>query len=363
MKVAIIGAGLAGLACALTLEKEGVAFDIFERRSMCGELFHHTSAMLQIMNRPVKDPLQHLSEQYDLNIAPITPIKRIVMRTPLKESTVRGRNLGYFFMRGQQEGSIEQQLHGKLKTPVQFNTHADWRTLSEQYDYVVVCDGQGRITKELGCWNDTFRSWVKGATILGEFDQNTLIMWLNTNYCKSGYAYLTSYNKNKAFIALVVPNCDQQELSYYWNLFLKLENIRFEVAETFEVNHSAGHVFPHQVNNILFAGLAGGFQDPFLGFGQFASLSTGAIAGRSISRQQDYETEIKAMTKEIRNLSDYRDNLDPITNPNYDLMVKALGFPGINQAIYNTNLNVLKIGGAGMQVLTKLKKKLTHHTT
>lgn len=359
MKVAIIGAGLAGMSCALTLEKEGVPFDIFERRSTCGELFHHSSAMLQIVNRPIKDPLQYLHEQYDLDIAPLARINKIVMRTPLKESTVRGKNLGYFFQRGQQEGTIEHQLHSKLQTPVQFNVHADWRTLSESYDYVVVCDGLGRVTKELGCWNDTFRSWVKGATILGEFDPNTLLMYVNTNYCKSGYVYITPFSTTKAFIGLVVPNCDQQELDYYWNLFLRLENIRFEVVETFEINHGAGHVFPHQVNNLLLAGLAGGFQDPFLGFGQFNSLSSGAIAARSISRQLNYETEVETIASEIRNLSGYRDNLDPFTNKSYDLMVKALGLPGFNQLIYNTNLNVFKLGGMGLSVMTKLKKKLS----
>jgi digeranylgeranylglycerophospholipid reductase len=358
LKAAVIGAGLAGLACGLTLEKEGIPFDIFERRSMSGELFHHSSAMLQIMNRPIKDPLKHLYDQYGLDITPLAPIKRIVMKTPHRESTVRGKLLGYFFKRGQEGDTIEQQLAKQLKTSVQFNIHADWRELSAQYDHVVVCDGVGRVTKELGCWTDTFRSWVKGATILGEFDPHTLIMWINTNFCKAGYAYMTPFNRNRAFIGLVVPNCDQQELDYYWEMFMRLENINNEIAETFEVHHSAGHVFPHQVGNIRLAGLAGGFQDPFLGFGQFNSLSTGALAALSISRGLDYESLVSTIATEIRNMSRYRDMLDTVTNPQYDALVKVLGLPGLNQLIYNTNINVLKSGGQIINLMTGLSRKL-----
>lgn len=357
MKVAIIGAGLAGLSAALTLEKEGVPFDIFEARHMCGELFHHSSAMLQIMNRPIKDPIKHLNKAYGLQIQPLAPLRTIVMRTPHTESTIRG-NLGYLFKRGQDPDSLEQQLFKQLKTSVTFQTYADWQTLKEEYDHLIICDGVKRISNEIGCWTDTFQSWVKGATILGEFDPNTLIMWLNTNYCKAGYAYLTPFSHNRAFIGLVVPNSTPQELTYFWDLFIRMENIKNEIVDSFEVRHAAGHVFPHQKDNMLLAGIAGGFQDPFLGFGQFGALSTGALAAISIARRKNYSDLVKPLANEIKNLVMYRDRLDVLTNHQFDLMVKTLGFPVLNQLIYNTNINAFKLSGALLNIYSGLSKRI-----
>ncbi len=60
MKVAIIGAGLAGLSCAHELEKYGVRPVIYEKNSYIGEQISHVSAILEIINRPIKDVVKYL---------------------------------------------------------------------------------------------------------------------------------------------------------------------------------------------------------------------------------------------------------------------------------------------------------------
>ncbi|WP_180261146.1 NAD(P)-binding protein, partial [Desulforamulus profundi] len=77
MRVAIIGAGVSGLACAHELERFNIYPDIFEERSRPGELFPHVAGILQLMNRPVHDQLQWLKKQYHLEIHPIATWKKL----------------------------------------------------------------------------------------------------------------------------------------------------------------------------------------------------------------------------------------------------------------------------------------------
>jgi len=71
VKVAIIGAGIAGLSCAHELERHGIEPVIFEKNDVVGEIFPHVSVIMQIFNRPVRDPLKHLAEKYNIELQPI----------------------------------------------------------------------------------------------------------------------------------------------------------------------------------------------------------------------------------------------------------------------------------------------------
>ncbi|MFZ5647161.1 MAG: NAD(P)-binding protein [Bacillota bacterium] len=74
MKVCIIGAGLSGLSCALTLEKYGVEPDIYEQFDRCGGRVPFIICLLQIIHRPVADHLIDLARNYGINITPINTL-------------------------------------------------------------------------------------------------------------------------------------------------------------------------------------------------------------------------------------------------------------------------------------------------
>ena len=98
--------------------------------------------------------------------------------------------------------------------------------------------------------------------------------------------------------------------------------------------------------------------DPFLGFGQFTSLSSGAIAGLTIARGLDYEAEVAEIAKEIRYYTRYREFLDRMNNPKLDKLVKLLGLPFLNPLIYNTNIKAMRYGGVVLDSYQKIKDKL-----
>ena len=63
MEVAIMGAGMSGLSCAITLEKHGITPTIFEKRNSVGDRFVNGEAMFSILNRPNKDCLPYIAEK------------------------------------------------------------------------------------------------------------------------------------------------------------------------------------------------------------------------------------------------------------------------------------------------------------
>lgn len=107
------------------------------------------------------------------------------------------------------------------------------------------------MTNELGCWQERFRSCVRGAAILGSFDPNTLMMWINKEYCKNGYAFLAPHDRNRAFIMLVVSDHNENEVDYYWEEFLYTENIKYTIVEEFKLKQTAGYAYPNKVDNII----------------------------------------------------------------------------------------------------------------
>lgn len=344
MKVAIIGAGIAGLSAAISLEKYGVIPDVFERKPKVGELFNHVAGLLQVINRPIKDPLEYLDNTIGISIAPLNVLNKVIMHGPTVTSTVKSDKLGYMFLRGQGTNSVENQMYEKLTTNVNFNVNADYKKLKEEYDYVIVATGNHQIPKENGCWHELVNTWVRVADVVGKFDTTALIMWINILYCKSGYVYLTPFNENRATLVMIVPYIIRDELQYYWDTFLKIEKIDMDIINMVDLQHTSGRCFPHRYQNLFFVGNAGGAIEPFLGFGMFNSVISGALAAKSIATGSDFEKDMIFLTNENMKMLEFRKALDLMNNEKLDKLIKLLTFPPVKKLVYDTNFNAIKYG-------------------
>jgi digeranylgeranylglycerophospholipid reductase len=353
MRVAIIGAGLAGLSCAFELQKHNIRPTIFEVNSFIGEQYSHVSATLEVISRPIRDPVKYFKKKYDLEFTPLNTLNSVIHHAPNITKEVKG-NLGYFFVRSQTPEDMKNQLFSKLKNPnIMFSTYGDYIKLSKEYDYVVVATGSAKFTSELGCWFELLNTYVRGAVVLGDFDLNTLIVWINKDYCKNGYAYLTPFTNHKASLILIVTDVNEKEIDNYWELFLSTENIKYTIVEEFKQNHRSGNVYPHRINNILFTGNAEGAIDPFLGFGVINSVTTGIMAARSIASNKDYEKLLKWSVSKNKELYEFRKVYEKLDNKGYDLMIASLGIPGVKNLLYYTPINAVKYGAFALKTLGK----------
>lgn len=354
MKVCIIGAGVSGLACALTLEKHGIKPDLYEQFDCCGGRVPFIVCFLQVMHRPVTNLLLDLSINYGINIKPVNPLKRIIRFSPNNISRTVGQ-LGNIFELGPSPRSITSQLYARLDTPVWFNAVADISKLTSRYDKVIVATGSPYIAKKLGLWTDIFRGWVRGAVVSGNFDPHTWMIWFNKKYANNGYAYLGPFSSNKASLVLVVSDVKEEEVEVRWNSFLETEKIVYREEEKFILEHIAGTCRPRQTGNIILVGNSAGFMESTFGFGLNQAIISGVLAARSLINNTPYEANISFLNEKLHQSKLLRQRLDSFRNENYDQLLGIFNIPPLDYLIYHTNLDILKIhAGFSEKISSKL---------
>lgn len=343
MKVAIIGAGISGLACAIELERHKIKPVIFEKRAHIGEALDFCSIWPRVLNRQVMDPLQYLKKEFNLTLTPLNPIKKMIMYSPNAKATQRG-SLGYVFKRGVHAYALENQLFNYVSSSVTFNKYIELEAVKDKFDYIIVATALTQIPKEIGVWTDTFNSNIRVALVVGKFKPTEVVMWQDVKYAKNGFCYLVPHNEKEASLVLIVNGITSYELDYYWKEFLFKEDIRYYISATIDAEHDCGFVEPRQVGNIFFVGNSGGFTDDLIGCGGINAIESGMLAAHAIVYGKDYNTLTEPIFKDIVKLHEIRKTMNAFGNSQLDLSTKALGFPLIKNLVYNNP--VLKLSDA-----------------
>ncbi len=194
--IAIMGAGLSGLACAFELEKYGFTPEIFDDRREVEDRFINMEGMMDMLTKPISDCFAHLADNYNLYLTPQNPIKRMDLCSESHRTFIEGQ-LGFFTVRGRHPNALGKQMEDKVKSQIHFNSKKDHHTLAREYDIIVLATRDGHQTRQLQKYKNDVSVKIKGATLHGSFDPTCVKIILNNHFAPKGYTYLLHYDEKK----------------------------------------------------------------------------------------------------------------------------------------------------------------------
>lgn len=340
MRVAILGAGISGLSCAISLEKQGVAPVIFEKRNCPGDRFVNAEAMFSILNRPVKDCIPYLANKYDIHLSPIDEVEKLVLHSKNKTGSINGK-IGYTNIRGRQENSFECQLARQVKSEIKYHSVMDYQQAVKDFDYVILATGDGAYSSQLGNYRCDLTCSIKGALVEGVFETTTPHVWFNCALLPKGYAWVIPYSEKEANMVIAYPDYPENEaldINQIWNSFYDLAckdlDQNFRITDQFEIRHYLmGICNSPKINQTYFVGNCFGALSPGLGFGQFTSILTGIYAAYDICGLGKYETFVKPLFKNYKNSLVLRRFLERLDDDRFDLLVNSVNLKLIDSVV------------------------------
>ncbi len=341
MKVAIMGAGLSGLSCALTLEKHGIMPDIYETGAQVGDRFVYGEIFFGLTARPVRDCVTYLANELGIYLNPVYMIRTMSIHGPGETAVMEG-NLGHSNIRGRHEKAMEKHLQQQLQSPIRFRSQVTYEELLEDYTHVVVATGETTIARRLKNYDLALTVSMKGCTVSGSFDLNRVYTWLNDAYCPKGYGYLIPLSDKEASVVIAFPDYPMNQnvdIHSLWDNFFPRVCSDLQqtltVTDDFEIHHyPIGISRESRIGNTFFVGNNFGSIMPFLGFGQFSSLATGVYAAWDMCGLGDYGKLTRSLRKSYDNSLILRKAIEQIGNDQLDSIVKWLDTP-VGHKLFN----------------------------
>lgn len=326
MNVAIIGGGLAGLSCAYELQKNGITAEIFEKTAVVGENFELPVILLKMFNTAVNDPLKYLNKKFKLNLTPTYNVNELILSSPGKTITIN-ENVGSIFRRGSFKGSMNDQIRSVVTAPININTPIDFKAIKNKFDHVVIASGSLSEAEQMNILTPSYNAMVRLATVNGQFRTDSVKVWFNTVFARQSYAYLIPDTDKQAKLVLVVDNITAAETNEYWDKFLSIANINYQINRTIDISHKIGSVNPVQLGNLYFVGLAGGFIDDVIGIGSPYAVLSGLLAGKCIVNNLDFNKAAQFLINDVKRKHILRETMNRFENADFDKLVTFMDTP------------------------------------
>ncbi len=345
-----MGAGLSGLACAITLEKHGITPKIFESRSQTGDRFINAEAILPVLDRPISDNYTYLSDQFGIFLKPISTIRQINFFSGKNSSQLKG-NLGFTNLRGRHSESFENQLFQQVKSPINLNSTYSYETLAKEFTHVILAPGDGAYASKLQNYTTDLTTCLRGVTVEGVFEPTTVSIWLDYQLAPKGYCFLIPYSEHEANLTLAFPDsypdtCDLNTDLLWEKFYLRTQKDltqELKITDEFEVAHyMIGRCERPRIANTFFVGNCFGAIMPAFGFGQLASLLTGIYAAYDLCGLGQYEELTKPLRQSYDNSLVLRRLVEKLDDSKLDLLISFMGTNLAHKSLNNEDSNPLE---------------------
>lgn len=342
MKIAIMGAGLSGLSCAIVLENHRIQPTIFEKRRLPGDRFVNGEALFHVLNKPYNDCLPYFEKEFGIVLKPASIIETMTIFSENNRVDIEA-NIGYTNIRGRHPESFENQLASQVKSEIIYNSDRTYDDLLKEFDYVVLATGDAEYACKLGNYRADLTVSLKGATVQGKFAFNNPVAWLNNCFAPQGYGFLIPFSENEANIVTAYPDYPHNRLkdpNTLFDLFYKhvckdlCENL--EITDKFEIHgYILGICNKAKIDNTYFIGNNFGSNMPSFGFGQFVSVLTGVYAALDILGIGNYEELSEELRHSYENSLVLRRGMEMLDNAKLDLLVQGLNNKLVDKALDN----------------------------
>ncbi|AFH59924.1 NAD(P)-binding protein [Paenibacillus caseinilyticus] len=366
MKVAIMGAGLSGLACAITLEKFGIEPAIFEKRSRVGDRFVNGEILFSLLTRPVRDCIAYLSEKHGIYLHPTANLQKMTLYSPQEKAVFEG-HLGFTNVRGREHNAFEAQLSRQVKSPIRFHSEETYEGLLSHYTHVVMAAGDGEYAKQTRNFREDLTVSLRGATVEGTFDRYAVSAWLDNDMAPSGYSFCIPLSDTEATIVIAYPDDPHKEPpdpELLWDRFYERAcrdlNQPLRITDQFQITgYPVGICRSARIGNTFYVGNCFGSLMPYLGFGQFSALLTGVYAAFDLAGQGHYEELTAPLRQSYEDSLVLRRAMERLCDSDYDRIVRMLGGRLGGRLIENEHLNPLKTISFLLRPYIKWKQGVT----
>ncbi|UCD14544.1 MAG: NAD(P)-binding protein [Thermoplasmatales archaeon] len=319
--IKILGAGISGLSAAITLARNGLRVEVFEKSSHAGGRFNRDFQCLRNFGDMTVNPIAEF-EKLGITLKPYKKLKRIFRysRSHSFEVVRNNQPIYYLVLRGRSKNSIDSQLENlAVSQAVNINYHTKLNI--NEVDIVATgplkADGfaYGRI------YEDT------------NLDEAGYI-FLDMRYSPSGYVYvLPGEKKGEAAVIETVrdPSIGQESVKLSFNRALQENTVLNDLlngATMKSIERGVGCSTlldnPYQ-NNRYYVGEAAGLQDATAGFGIRYAVISGYLAALSILDDKDYNQLIADEFKTLLEFERTRsENFKKLSNEDIDKIFKEI---------------------------------------